>query len=152
MDNSNQHHGMADLAADYFNQGFNCAESVMLAGKDILHLPELTSSAASGFGGGLGGKGLTCGALAGGIMVTGLYFNRISPEQKELYHTVLKKCRELTGAFQEEMGTTQCKDIINYDLTDSEQVHEFHQNQIREKKCAPVVYFAAGCLEKILTS
>ncbi|MBQ9485696.1 MAG: C_GCAxxG_C_C family protein [Clostridia bacterium] len=61
-----------ELAKNYFLQGFNCCQAVVLAFKDELGLDEETIKKLSiGFGGGLARQRLTCGAVSGMTLVLG---------------------------------------------------------------------------------
>lgn len=62
-----------ETALELHKKGFNCAQSVALPFCEELGVdPSVISRAAEGFGGGMGGFELTCGALSGAIMVAGL--------------------------------------------------------------------------------
>ena len=82
-------------AEAYFRSGgYNCAESVLKTLMEELELdvPAQTLKAASGFGGGIGGMGCTCGALTGGVMAIGLVYGRT-----EAGDPAVRKARELSG-------------------------------------------------------
>lgn len=68
-------------AAGYYESGYWCGESVLKAVNEALGtpMPPDTCRMASGFCEGLGGSRCLCGALAGGVMATGLFAGRISP-------------------------------------------------------------------------
>ena len=61
---------LSENAVECFQEGYNCAQSVLLTmfqhwnsgGSDLI--PKI----ATGFGGGIGRCGSVCGALAGGVM------------------------------------------------------------------------------------
>ena len=50
---------LAEKACAYFEEGFNCSESMLRAYLDCYGKDIALSSAASGFGGGIGGRGFT---------------------------------------------------------------------------------------------
>ncbi len=63
----------AERAAELFQKGYNCSQSVIGAYAEELGVPEETAlRMAAGFGGGIGRCGEACGALTGGVMVVGL--------------------------------------------------------------------------------
>jgi C_GCAxxG_C_C family probable redox protein len=68
-------------AASYYESGYWCGESVLKAVNEALDtpMPPDTYRMASGFCEGLGGSRCICGALAGGVMATGLFAGRVSP-------------------------------------------------------------------------
>ncbi len=70
-------------AAEYFNRGFNCAESTLLALSDSLDIEcKYIPKIATGFGGGVGRHGEICGALSGSIMALGIVLGRKEAEDR----------------------------------------------------------------------
>ena len=62
-----------ELAKEYFEKGYNCAQSVALAFKDEMGLDETTvAKLASSFGGGVARMREICGAVSGGAFVIGM--------------------------------------------------------------------------------
>ena len=57
-------------AAEYFNQGYSCSESIIMEAIEKGLVPEEFLSAATSFSGGMG-SGCLCGAVAGSQMVLG---------------------------------------------------------------------------------
>ena len=59
-----------ELGENYFKQGYNCAQSVVLAYVDELSIDEKTAlTLISGFGGGFGRMREVCGAVSGMVAV-----------------------------------------------------------------------------------
>jgi C_GCAxxG_C_C family probable redox protein len=101
-------HSLADevesTAAGYYETGYWCGESVLKAVNDALGnpMPAETFRLASGFCEGLGGSRCVCGALAGGVMATGLFVGRISPHEPwEPSYEAAAKLRERWMADQQ---------------------------------------------------
>ena len=60
-------------ACEYFKDGYNCAQSVLLAFSDIIGFDKETSlKLSSSFGGGMGRLREVCGAVSSMFMVAGL--------------------------------------------------------------------------------
>ena len=79
----NQTSDHSKLAGELFAQGYNCAQSVLLAFEDITGLDRETAArVASSFGGGIGGSGEVCGALTGALMALGLVVGNTDPADK----------------------------------------------------------------------
>lgn len=109
-------------AVDNFKSGLNCAESVftaILAEVDT-DLPPEVMCLVTGFGSGGGLYGGTCGSLNGAIVALGLVYGRRqppsgTPEEKkaQLYGNpgIYRVFNRLSNVFQQEFGTTQCRDI-----------------------------------------
>ncbi len=92
-------------------EGFNCAETVLwgLCERWGMDAPV---SAATGFGGGIAGTGATCGALTGAIIALGLKVGRTDPKDKQSARRCYALCERLLRKFEESMGTTLCKEIL----------------------------------------
>ncbi|MFH1781649.1 MAG: C-GCAxxG-C-C family (seleno)protein [Patescibacteria group bacterium] len=84
-------------AKEYFNSGYNCSESVF---KTILEYKgENTNenlNMATGFGGGMGRTGYTCGVVTGAVLALNYFYGRKGPEEDKL------ACYEKVNLFIEE--------------------------------------------------
>jgi C_GCAxxG_C_C family probable redox protein len=80
------------------------------------------------FGGGLGAHGERCGALIGGIAVISLMYGR-STGHKFADFRMWKCAHELIRRFKGEIGkdTILCRDIVNVNWMDQNQVKEYRQ-------------------------
>ena len=79
----------------------NCAQAVACTYCDLVSLPEQTAKdLASSFGGGMGNREGTCGALVGAGMILGL-----KTKDRELARSRMK---DIMTRFQERNGATRC--------------------------------------------
>lgn len=103
--------GTAKKAAEYYEKGYNCCESVFHACcEDLgLELDEQTKKLATGFGGGMG-QGCTCGALAGGVLTASLIKGRVKPLE-EAKEPACDLAKSLSGQFKEKFGTACCSGL-----------------------------------------
>ncbi len=93
-------------AAEYFNNGFSCSESLIKWGIDEgLISPEALPLATS-FSGGMG-SGCLCGAIAGAQMIIGSQFGRENSFGNETLARV--KAKELIQKFTETHKATCCR-------------------------------------------
>ncbi|MEW6658291.1 MAG: C-GCAxxG-C-C family protein [Thermodesulfobacteriota bacterium] len=102
-----------------FKTGLNCAESVLEAVLSQVEtgLPMETMCLMTGFGGGMGHFGDTCGSLVGAIAALGAVYGRrqipASPkESREQMHGtpgLYKLFNRLPYEFQQRFGSTQCR-------------------------------------------
>ncbi|MFZ5649445.1 MAG: C-GCAxxG-C-C family protein [Bacillota bacterium] len=101
-------------AGDYFRNGYNCAEAIFLAFRDILELdvPRDMVRMATVMGGGLGHAGCICGALGGSAMVLGLMKGRTSAEEKRDEAYALS--REFHDRFESNFNYTCCRNLNPY--------------------------------------
>jgi len=111
---------VAGRAVSYFREGFNCAESVLLALEEAYGLgSELIPSIATPFGAGIGRRGSVCGALTGGVMALGFRYGRMTPDsqaREKPYRLALG----LYDLFREEFGSVLCLELTGCDLTTEE--------------------------------
>jgi C_GCAxxG_C_C family probable redox protein len=84
------------------------------------------------FGGGLGAHGEVCGAVIGGLAVIGLMFGR-SAGDKYADFRMWKYSHDFMKRFREEIanGSIICRDIVNVNWMDQNQVKEYREGQKR---------------------
>jgi len=88
---------------------------------------------ASAFGGGIGGLGSVCGAVSGAMIAIGLTHGRDEPWQPR--DQVYDLARKVYRGFQEEMGSTTCRDLTGLDLTTPEGVKEIYSSGVGMRVC-----------------
>lgn len=138
-----------ERAVKHFLEGYNCAQSVLLTifehwnGKN-----DLVPRIATAFGGGIGRCGSVCGALAGGVMAIGIKYGANEPLlEKRL--KAYELAREFYKQFEKQHGSTLCRELIGYDLSDPEELEKARQSKVLEKKCANFVRTAVENLVKL---
>lgn len=99
-------------------QDLNCAETVLHAANEAhgWNLPHDALLLSAGFGGGVGGQELLCGALAGGAMVLGKRFVRERAHESDLIKTIVQAYFSL---FKNEMGHIACIPLKQAHRTES---------------------------------
>jgi C_GCAxxG_C_C family probable redox protein len=117
----------SEIAGNYHNQGYNCAESIFLAFRESA-APELTEDMvriASPFGGGIGRSGCICGALSGAMIILGAAKGRTSPDisKKESYSLA----GEYHNRFKNKFGSTCCRVLVKNSLSPKEQGERCYQ-------------------------
>lgn len=79
-------------ALSYFDEGYACSQSLLLAFSEELILSERTAKLISSiFGGGIGRLREKCGAIAGGFMVLGLKYGNNDPKIMDTKLATIKK-------------------------------------------------------------
>lgn len=109
-----------------FSKGYNCAECVTEAVLSLIEsgLPDEVKKLATGFGGGIGLYGDTCGAVAGSVMAVSAFHGRSSLPAGEGKEVLMKSKEELYGKpglyrlfnqipnrMKEKYGDTLCREI-----------------------------------------
>ena len=140
----------AKRAKEYFKNGYNCSQAVVLAFADLMGLDETTLlKIAQPFGGGLGRLRLTCGAVSGMCAVVGLLYAKgenTSENKLQTYAIV----QELCAKFQEENGSLICAELLSgasVKTTVGGVAEERTQAYYKKRPCAELVYIAAQILE-----
>ncbi|UCD27071.1 MAG: C_GCAxxG_C_C family protein [Candidatus Bathyarchaeota archaeon] len=129
-----------------FRQGYNCAQSVLLAMQDFWNEKKpLEPKIASAFGGGIGKRGSLCGALTGGVIAIGQKYGSNKPvleERGKAYSIAL----EFYERFRKENGSVFCHDLIGYDLTNPKELRKAWDSNVFISKCLHFVEKAVEIL------
>ncbi len=137
----------AEIAKNYFTQGYNCSQAVMLAFADLLNVSEdVLKAVALPMGGGMGRLRQTCGAVSGAVMASGLLFPELNKSQS--YSLV----QEIAKSFTERNGSFNCGELLSgvgvkaeTAPTPDARTAEYY----KKRPCADLVYDAAEILENI---
>ncbi len=132
---------LGEKAAAYHSDGYNCAQAVLLTLYEHMYpgvKNELVPKIATGFGGGIGRCGSTCGALTGGIMAVSLNYgaNEINAEKKAKAYA---NAQALYKQFEKQHGSVMCRELIKYNLSDPKQLAKAQQADVFEKVCANLI-------------
>ncbi len=106
--------GIAEKGDRLHQEGFNCAESVLLivTGERGIR-NSLIPRIATAFGGGIGRQGHICGALSGGVMSIGALYGRDRGEDQTARDTSYTLSSELCTRFRKEFGSMDCYESDN---------------------------------------
>lgn len=111
-----------------FTLGYNCAECVVEAVLTLVDtgLPQEVKKVATGFGGGVGLYGDTCGAITGAVMAVSCVHGRSGLPEGEGKEVVKKAVKELYGKpglyrlfnqipnnFKDKYGNTLCRELTS---------------------------------------
>ncbi len=115
--------------------GYNCAQAVVCTYCDLFGVDEETAyKMAEAFGLGMGIQD-TCGALTGALMVAGLTNSAGTDMPGQTKGATYRIAREMTAAFNEQIGAVMCRDIKTPPVNSS---------------CAECVEYAARLVEERL--
>lgn len=139
-------------ARNYFLEGYNCSQAVLLAYHDITSLnKELAATIAAPFGGGMGRLREVCGAVSGMLMCVGFLYPNADPSsalaKKENYAAV----QDVAEKFRQENGSIICRELLGLSCrkeepTPSERTAEYY----KKRPCVELVAIAARIVgEKI---
>ena len=137
-----------EKAEELFKSGYNCAQSVIGAFCDDLGLDfDTTMKLSEGFGGGIGRMRLTCGAVSGMVMVTGMMLSRGEKDgdtRKEVYG----KVQELAAKFKEMNGSIVCADLIGESANTNPKPEARTEAYYQKRPCVELVKDCVKILEE----
>lgn len=100
-------------ARAYFQKGYNCCQSVLLAFNDILGLTEeKAATLGSGFGGGFGRMREVCGAVSGMTFLAGAISPAANPEKHDERTANYALVQKMAGKFKERNGSIICRELL----------------------------------------
>ena len=136
------------IAIEYFKQGYNCAQSVVMAFADVTGLDAKQSARlASSFGGGLGRMREVCGAVSGMAFVLGALYGYDDPKVTGASATHYARVQEVAGAFKNANGSIICRELLGdkglVTATPEPRTPEYY----KKRPCADLVGMAADILD-----
>jgi C_GCAxxG_C_C family probable redox protein len=129
---------MEELIEEGFfsDKDLNCAETILHAANEVYgwNLSHDALLLSAGFGGGVGGQELLCGALTGGVMALGKLFVRDRGHESDLIKTITK---DYFSLFKNEMGHIDCVPLKEDYRTETE-------------GCRKVILASARCFDRVV--
>ena len=141
-----------ERAVSAFMQGYNCAQSIVLAFADLLPVDEAAlSRLSSSFGGGMGRLREVCGAVSGMFMVAGLLYGYDGPEVGQVKAEHYAKIQELAHRFEEKHGSIVCRELLGLTVRRDVPVPEARTAEYYKKRpCPEMIGEAAEILEQFI--
>lgn len=139
-------------ARDYFLQGYNCTQAVVLAYCDELGLDKSVAlKIASSFGGGMGRLREVCGAISGIFMVAGMLYGYDDPKDKEGKAALYAKIQELAARSKAQNGSIVCRELLGLSERQSVPTPEERSPAYYKKRpCADLVAAAVQILDDFI--
>jgi C_GCAxxG_C_C family probable redox protein len=141
----------SEIAVDYFNNSFNCSQSVLVA-----FAPELGISindslkVACAFGGGMGKQQLTCGAVTGALMALGLKYGKAMEDNEGKKQDTYVLTRQFCEKFKEQFGALNCRELLqNLDMNDPADNALIHDLGLHDSHCTRFVKEAVELVDLI---
>lgn len=102
-----------ELALKYFNEGYNCAQSVFAAFHEEMGMDEKTAfKMSAAFGGGMGGLREVCGAVTGMFMVLSNLYGYDDAKELDKKKVLFGNIQALAEEFKKEHDTIICRDLL----------------------------------------
>ncbi|HLA84234.1 MAG TPA: C-GCAxxG-C-C family protein [Thermoguttaceae bacterium] len=138
-----------ETAVSRFAEGFNCSQAVLSVYAEELGLDESAAlRIASGFGGGMGRLGGTCGAATGAMMALGLRHGAASAD-REAKERVYAQVVEFARRFTARHGTIVCRELLGCDLSTPEGLQRAVDEKAFTTVCPKFVRDAVEILEEM---
>ena len=137
------------LAEEYFKQGYNCSQAIVLAFEREIGLDrQVLLNMSASFGGGMGRLRLTCGAVTGMFMALGLIKKRdmTNIQEKQEHYAQIQKLAKLV---EEKIGSINCSILLN--TTDNSPTPTVRTEEFYKKRpCIKIIGECAAILEQEL--
>lgn len=141
-----------EQAINYFKEGYNCTQAVVLAFKDLLTIDasELCKIA-SPFGGGISRMRETCGAVTGMVLVLGNLLGYSTPETSSVKKELYEKTQEILKIFENKYGSLTCRVFLNVNVKHDDPTPSVRDHSFFEKRpCPELIGGAAEILDNFL--
>lgn len=110
---NNEIESRVTTAINFFEEGYNCSQSVFMAYSDIYGIePEMAAKLATSFGGGMGRLREVCGAVSGMFLILGLHYPYTDTKDKVTKNTNYKAVQRTAKEFKLIMGSYICADLL----------------------------------------
>lgn len=139
-------------AGEYFKEGYNCSQSVVLAFAEVCGLDNTTAlKISSSFGAGMGRLREVCGAVSGMFMVAGLLYGYDDPKEQAGKKDHYARIQELAKAYEEENGSIVCRELLGLSQKKDEPTPSLRTAEYYKKRpCGELVKIAAGIMEEYI--
>jgi len=144
----------SEKALEYFDNNFNCSQSVLVTfAKDLGLSEDEALRVATAFGGGMGRQQLTCGAVTGAAMALGLKFGKGKNDGDEKKQQTYEKTVELFDAFTKLNGSTTCRQLLNdLDMRDEHELRLINEQNLFHTNCRKYVADAVKITELLINN
>ena len=142
----------SEKAANNFREGYNCAQSVLLAFANKVGLRENEAlKLASSFGGGMGRLREVCGAVSAMFMIAGILKGYTEPNNDIVKANHYKLIQDLAAEFKLKHGTIICRELLGLDGTEFSPIPSARTDEYyKERPCEEFIKCAAEIVEEDL--
>ena len=141
-----------EKAGEYFLQGYNCTQAVVLAFSELTGMDkDQLLKIASSFGGGMGRLREVCGAVSGMFIIAGLLYGYSTPERGQIKAEHYSRIQSLAKRFEDRFGSIVCRELlgmnVKHDLPiPSPRTDEFY----KKRPCKEIIEYAAMILDEYI--
>lgn len=143
-----------DRAKNYFKQGYNCCQSVVLAFSDITGMDEKQLICCStGFGGGMGRMREVCGTVSAMTFLSGFISPVPTPADQAARKANYALVQQFAKEFREQNGSIICRELLGLGSAphiDNPQPSERTPQYYQKRPCAEIVGISASIIANYL--
>ena len=142
-----------DIAKEYFEQGYNCSQSVALSFADEVGMDgKLIARLTGGFGGGMGRMREVCGTVSGTAFVLSALYGYSDPTDADAKAQLYADVQKVAGEFKDKNGSVVCRDLLGLtqDGFDNPQPEKRTDTYYKKRPCGELVKMSADLLEKFI--
>ena len=142
-----------DIAKKYFEDGYNCAQAVLLAFCEDFGLEKETAIMISApFGGGMGRLREVCGTFSGINMVIGLYEGKYDIKDNQAKAKLYSDVQALAEKFKQDNGSIICRDLLGLRIKgkDNPTPEVRTDTYYKARPCSELCKYAGDLLEAFL--
>ncbi len=142
----------SEKAVNNFREGYNCAQSVLLAFANKVGLKENEAlKLASSFGGGMGRLREVCGAVSAMFMIAGILKGYTEPNNDIVKANHYKLIQDLAAEFKSKHGTIICRELLGLDGTEFSPIPSARTDEYyKERPCEEFIKCVAEIVEEDL--
>jgi len=142
----------SEKALSYFNNSFNCAQSVFTTfGPELGLTEDECLKIACAFGAGMGKQQHVCGAVTGALMVLGARFGKALNDAEHKKELTYKKTEEFIKKFELNNGSIHCFKLLNnLNMNIVEDEIKIHELGLYETVCESAIKDAVELIEKLI--
>ncbi|MBI9107642.1 MAG: C_GCAxxG_C_C family protein [Spirochaetales bacterium] len=141
----------AELEVEKYRSGSACSQAVLAAYAGYTGLDELTvHKLGTGFGGGMGRKQYTCGAVSGAVAVLSLRYGNEVKDDTDAKSKTYALVHDYIETVEGRLGSSSCRELLGVPTYTEEEHAEAKALDIFEKVCPDCITVACSELEKIL--
>jgi C_GCAxxG_C_C family probable redox protein len=142
-----------EKAIKAFRSDFNCSQSVLTVYSDDLQIDNnLALGVSCGFGGGMGRLQETCGAVTGAFMAIGLFNSQKFTDNKDRKAKSYDMIQKFNKKFIEFHQTTNCRKLLNCDLSTKEGQDYAKIHNVHENICEKCILSSVQILEELFSN
>lgn len=139
-----------EIAKNYFENGYNCAQAVALAFSDEMGLDcDTVARLTGGFGGGIGRMREVCGTVSGAAFVMSALYGSSDPKDSKAKADLYAMIQQVAGEFKQINGSVVCRELLGIDRSgfDIPQPEARTNAYYKKRPCSELVKISADLLE-----